>query len=446
MRARLRSDDKTALGVLVVAVVAAVVLAINSGWLARQFQSGGETVRARFSDTGQLKKGDKVRVEGVTVGHVRDITLDPGGRSATVAMVVQGDAQPLHGDARAAIKWRTLLGGNFAIALSRGTPASGHLGNRAIPLARTTTQVEIEDVIAFDRGASKQGMRVLLREVPEALARPSVLRGAFAGVRDESPDLAAAVSALRGDERRDLRPLVASAARAARALDAPSDAMRQLVQGAAATVATTAAREADLRALLLRGARFQPAIRQTLDELRGTLDLTEPVLRRLRGPAGDVAPTLSRLRPAVVTADRLLAEARPLLGSLRPTLHDLAGAADRGRPLLADLRPGVQRLAERVLPELADKDRVTGLRTFEMIGPVLASLNAAGSTFDAEGHLFRFPALGGQRALTSELPCTTWFGDPEHAGRQVECESLQSALESYTTYRPLSPNPGASRP
>ncbi|HEX6390099.1 MAG TPA: MlaD family protein [Solirubrobacteraceae bacterium] len=439
-------DDKTMLGVLVIAAIVAVVLAINSGWLQRQFQAGGETVRARFADTAQLKKGDKVRVDGITVGRVKEITLDPGGRSATVAMVVQDDAGPLYADARAAIKWRTLLGGNFAVALRRGTPAAGQLGARTIPRSRTATQVEIEDVTAFDRGAAKQGLRVLLREAPDALARPAVLEGAFGAVRDQAPDLAAAISALRGEDERDLRPLVASAARTARALDAPQDGVRRLVQGSAATVATTAAREADLRALLGRGARVQPAIRRTLTQLDATLDLAEPLLRRVRGPAGDVAPTLSRLQPAVSTTDRLLRDARPLVRSLRPALHDLAGAADRGRPLLADIAPGVGRLAARVLPDLADKDAVTGLRTFEMIGPTIASLNGAAATFDAEGHLFRFPALGGQRTLTSELPCTTWFGDPEHKGRLVECESLQSALKAYAGYRPLAPNPGASRP
>jgi phospholipid/cholesterol/gamma-HCH transport system substrate-binding protein len=441
-----RSEDKTALGVLLLAAIAVVVVAINSGWVQRQFQPGGKTVRAQFADTGQLKKGDKVRVDGVTVGRVKDVTLDADGRSATVAMIVQNDAQPLYANAHAAIKWRTLLGGNFAVTLIRGTPTAGPLGDRAIPLSRTSSQVEIEDVTSFARGASKQGLRVMLRELPNALSSPVTLRDAFVALRGEAPSLTAGVAAIRGYDRHDLRPLVASASRTVRALDAPQDGLRRLVEGAATTVATAASREADLRALLGRGARFQPAIRQTLDELRGTLALADPLLHKLRPAAGDVAPTLSRLRPAVVATDRLLTGARPLTASLRPALHDLAGAAKAGRPLLADVAPGVRRIADRVLPDLAVKDPVTGLRTFEIIGPTLASLNGAGSTFDAEGHLFRFPALGGQRAVTSELPCTTWFGDPEHAGRLVECESLSTALKTYAAYRPLAPNPGASKP
>jgi phospholipid/cholesterol/gamma-HCH transport system substrate-binding protein len=441
MRSLFSRDDKTGLGVVALAVVVLGVVAINTGWLNAQFQPGGKVVRAQFASTGQLKKNDPVRIDGVEVGRVQELQLDPGGRTATVDMLLQDEARPVYRDARASIRFRTALGGNFAIDLKRGTRSAGELGGRAIPMSHTTNQVEVEDVIAFDQGASKQGFRTLLSEVPHVLATPRQPAGLAVALRDAAPNVTNAISAIRGQDEADLRPLIESTARTVKALDTPTDEIRNVVQGAAATVATTAAREQDLRSTLDEGAAVQPAVQSTLVHLRHTLDIADPVVHRLRAPARQIAPTLTQLRPTIDRADALLRAARPLLNRLDPAVRSLASVARRGRPLLERLEPGIGRLVETVLPTLAQKDKVTKQATYEMIGPVIASLDSAASTFDAEGHLFRFPALGGQRALSDDLSCATFLTDPE-ASAAIQCATLQKALKTYTR---MTATPGRHR-
>jgi hypothetical protein len=73
------------------------------------------------------------------------------------------------------------------------------------------------------------------------------------------------------------------------------------------------------------------------------------------------------------------------------------------------------------------------MKTYQMIGPAIASLDGAASTFDGQGHLFRFPAIGGQHVLSDDIPCTTYFTDPQ-APALIACESLNQALSTYVNF------------
>jgi virulence factor Mce-like protein len=433
LRTALRSEDKTVLGVIVVIALVAVVVSINTGFLSSQLQPGGETIRATFRDTAGLKKGDKVRIKGVDVGKVTGISLDQGGRTATVKLLVQKDGQPVHADARAFIRWRTLLGGSYAVDLDAGTAGTRELGGSAIPVTHTQNQVESDDAISFLRDPAKRGLRATLATLPSALADRETPAKALSTAADVSPDLATAVSALRGRNEAELRPLISATSRTVAALDSPTDLLRSVVEGAAATTRVTATRARELQQTIQLAASVQPRVRTTLADLNGTLSLADPVLKHLKPGATQLAPTLVTLKPTLNDADALLTEAKPVVRRLRPAVSALASAADKGVPLIHDLAPSVTRAAKTILPDLAVKDPVTKLRTYEIIGPVFASLNGAASTFDAEGHLFRFPAIGGERVLSDTLPCSTNLTDPE-ATAAIACDSFDDALKSYFTF------------
>jgi virulence factor Mce-like protein len=433
LRHRLGGEDKTALGLLVVVTIAFLVLAVDLGLVGSLFAQGGTTVRARFNDTQQLKSGDPVRVRGVDAGQVQGLTLDPGGRTATVTMLVNKTAQPIYANARATLRWRTVLGGNYAVDLDPGAPDAGPLGSRTIPVSQTASQVEIDDVISFDQGGAKQGLRSMLKELPRAFASPSEPADALTSLAATAPSLAGALSAARGEEERDLRPLIDTAAQTVRALDTPTTTLRDVVQGAAVTMQTAATRQGALTHSINLAAAVQPTVRLTLGQLGRTLDLADPLIAQLQRPATQLAPTLAHLTPTVAAADRLLTRARPLLVSLHPAVSSLARAARQGAPLLEQLTPSIGRLSDTVLPSLAVRDPVTKLKTYELIGPVFASLDGSASTFDSDGHLFRFPAIGGERVLADELPCGTFATDPE-ASALATCDTLAQAFSTYTNY------------
>src|SRR5690606_15385444 len=71
---------------------------------------GGETYHARFTEAGGLRAGDEVRIAGVRVGEVQEITL--AGHEVDVEFKVE-KASELGAETGAEIRVKTLLGAMF---------------------------------------------------------------------------------------------------------------------------------------------------------------------------------------------------------------------------------------------------------------------------------------------------------------------------------------------
>lgn len=90
-----------------------------------QDRLGGETygVKARFANTGELKVGAPVKIAGVKVGEVADVTLDPQTFDAMVSLRLSGGTQ-VPADTSAAIYTSGLLGERYVGLSPGGDPAS----------------------------------------------------------------------------------------------------------------------------------------------------------------------------------------------------------------------------------------------------------------------------------------------------------------------------------
>jgi phospholipid/cholesterol/gamma-HCH transport system substrate-binding protein len=421
--------DRT-LGFVGFAVIVAFMLSVVTGVLRNALTGeGDQVVRAQFADTRQLKQGDPVRIDGVRVGTVDRLALDGDGRSSTVTMLLEPDkAGALHRDAKAHLRFRTLLGGNFAVELERGSDRAGDLGETTIPVSRTDGQIELDDITALLQGKALQGLKTMPDELARALRDPQTPTSLLEQVAEDAPSLRRGLRAAQGQQpEEDLATLVNATARTVGALNRPGDRLRQTVAGASSLVSTTAARRTELRTILDRTPGLLTRTDQTLADLRGTLGLADPLLRKVRASAPDVAPTVRALRGTVVPADRLLDDAVPLLRSLRPAVRSLAGASKRGTPLLRELAPSLDLLDRKILPYTDEDQPDTGLSTAELIGPAAAALSAIGAFVDDAGRLVRFPATSGNNAFY--LPCNTYFNDPTQQ-QAIVCQTLSSALKA----------------
>jgi phospholipid/cholesterol/gamma-HCH transport system substrate-binding protein len=430
--------DKSALGLIVLAVAVVALAAVFMHVPTRLTAPGGQTVTAVFADAQTLAKSDPVRMHGVQVGTVKNISLDPGSRSATVEMSISKDALPLYADARAALRWRSLFGAAFYVDLSRGTPAAGELHGQTLAVRRTLDQNRLEDVTsAMVQRQAGVGMRSTLSELPAALRDPAVPSAAFGAMSDTAAPLRRGLRAIQGRRPRDLRELLSNTSGTVQALDTPTDEMQLLVQGAAATVRTTAERREDIARTISVAARMLPRVHATADRLRTTLDLADPLLDRLRDSTGELEPTAARLQGTLTDADRLLADASPLLRSLPPALRSLGSAGRSGAPWLRAITPSVKRAAREILPGFAKKAPDTGLSTVMMIGPAMAGVTGAFASFDANNNFLRFTGSISEASFNS-APCRTAFSDPT-ATQIATCATLFTALSKV-----LDP-PGARR-
>lgn len=403
-------------------------VAIFAGLPGKLLGSDGARVDAVFRSTAKLSVGNPVRINGVAAGKVDAIEPGPTRGTSRVRLKLDDKAQVVYRNATATIKWRTALGGNYAVVLDRGTAPAGRLGGQPIPATQTENQVEVDQILAEVGASQRLGLQTMLKEVPKALANPRQPARALKKLADTSPGITRGVSTLRGREEHDLRRLVTNTGAAVAALDAPRDGLRTVVQGAASTFVTTGRRARDIRAALVQAAEAVPLTTSTLRQVDHTLELADPLLARLQGPARDVAPTVAALRPVVAGADALLQRARPLIRDLRPTVDSLRVTADQVVPLIDALRPSVERLNEQILPGLAKVDPESKRPAYQMIGPSVAGLEGAAGAFDSSGFTFRFAASSNERAIDT-APCKTYLTDPT-ANQIVSCEALLKALPS----------------
>ncbi len=422
---RLRNVDRAWLGGAGLVVATTVFVLVFARVPQNLLAPKGTLVRAVVANPLGLTNGDPVRVDGVEVGKVRGIELGKDARSATVKFGVRDGGLPVYRDAAVAIRERTLLGANFVVDLDRGTPSAGRLGSRTIRATRS--QVELEDIANVFGAGPRTGLRSMLTELPKGLADASAPREDLRTLADVSPDLDAGLGAARGQRDGDLRRLVANSDKVVEGLDTSTDAIRDVVEGAAATLSVTAARRAEIRRSLRTAAPLLPRVRRTLAQVDTTLDLADPLIAKLRPGADELDPTVSRLRPVLTGADRLLARARPLLRSLRPTAASLADTAKRGTPVLKGLTPSIERVQVRILRDLGLTSPESRHTTFQMIGPAIAGVVGASAGYDRNNNFIRFLASGGEKAVQS-APCSTSFVDPT-AASPVNCDLLLDSID-----------------
>jgi len=107
----------------------------------------GDTIgyAARFTDVTSLNPGDDVRIHGVRVGQVDEMSIVDG-HVARVTFTVDR-SKPLPSDVTATIKYRNMVGQRY-IALERGErPSTRMLGAGAeIPLDRTSPALDLTDL------------------------------------------------------------------------------------------------------------------------------------------------------------------------------------------------------------------------------------------------------------------------------------------------------------
>ena len=105
----------------------------------------GKSYVAKFTNVSGLKKGNIVRIAGVEVGKVQDISVN---RDATVRVEFSADnSVVLTEGSRAAIRYDNLFGGRY-LALQEGAGGVKTLNpGQTIPLARTEPALDLDALI-----------------------------------------------------------------------------------------------------------------------------------------------------------------------------------------------------------------------------------------------------------------------------------------------------------
>lgn len=126
-------------------------------------------VSATFRDAAGILANNEVFMNGTKIGRIDSVSA-VGGQAKVDMIIENGNGLPIYDDSTAMVRIKNLLGETY-VEISRGTPSSGTMpdgGN--IPVERTLTPVQIDEVLAVLDPQSRQRLQLLIDGAGDALA------------------------------------------------------------------------------------------------------------------------------------------------------------------------------------------------------------------------------------------------------------------------------------
>ena len=297
-------------------------------------------LHAMFRNVQSLKVRSPVRIAGVEVGKVTKVE-PKGGGAADVTMELKDDALPLHEDARAQIRSRIFLEGNFFIDIQPGSPSAGDLKDGStLPITQTASAVTLPDILDVLHSDVRTDLQTFLHEYGTVALGHGGAKAFNRAIPYFEPAYRYAAltnDALLGvDPEHDIPRLLRGQQRTFAALASNPDALKGLVTDLNTTAGAIASEDVALEAAI-------PALRNTLREGYPALGELNAALPTLRVFAREATPGVRSSVPALEAAIPWFTQAR---GLVQPS--ELRGLA-------ADLRhavPSLVRLNSRLIPFL----------------------------------------------------------------------------------------------
>jgi phospholipid/cholesterol/gamma-HCH transport system substrate-binding protein len=285
------SRNPTPIGAIgLVFILVLLVAAFNAASL--PLIGGGTVYSAYFTESANLKSNDDVRIAGIKVGTVQDVTINTSKNLVKATFTVKNG---FVGDqSRVDIKLKTLLGAKYLNIESIGQNKQDH--NKTIPKSRTTTPFDIYP--AFTK---------LSRTIEDI----------------NTADLSKSFRTLAEDFQgtpNDVRPVVRGLSRLSTTIASRDQALQTLLARANQVTGTLAQRDQDLTKLISDGNLLLQELNLRRDAIHSLLINTQVLSTQLRGLVSDNQKTIG---PLLDSLDRILT-----------LLHNNEDSLDRGLSLL----------------------------------------------------------------------------------------------------------------
>jgi len=319
-------------------------------------------LKAMFRDVQSLKPRSPVRMSGVEVGRVTKVEPKDGGGAAVVTMELRDDALPIHDDARAQIRSRIFLEGNFFVDLQPGSPSTGELDDGStLPITQTASNVTLPEILDVLDSDVRTDLQTFLYEYGTVALRGGGAKAFNRAIPSFAPAYrygALTNDALLGvDPDHDIQRLLRGQQRTFAALGDHPQALKELVTDLNTTAGAIASEDTALEAAV-------PALRDTLREGYPALGELNAALPTLRTFAREAIPGVRSSVPALDAAIPWFTQARGLVqqselkglaADLRHAVPSLVKLNSRLIPLLKQLR-GLSSCTNHVLVPFMESD------------------------------------------------------------------------------------------
>ena len=243
------------------------------------FNPQGYRFRVSFPNAQELATEADVRIAGVSVGTVVSKSLDPQGNRTIATIQLDNQYAPIHADARAILREKTILGETY-VELTPGSRSAPYLPDGGM-LARANVQpaVQLDQIFdAFDP-VTRRAFQAWQQQLAIAVrGNGANLNNAIGNLPPFAADATDVLRVLDVEHMAVVR-LLQNGGTVFAALSQNQAALRNLITSAGATFATTAANSGDLAATFHVFPTFLNETKLTLAKLQVVCGEHQPAHR-----------------------------------------------------------------------------------------------------------------------------------------------------------------------
>jgi phospholipid/cholesterol/gamma-HCH transport system substrate-binding protein len=304
----------------------------------------GYRFQAAFDEAAQLAIEGDVRISGVPVGKVK--AIEPDKRTGRTLAVIEMESRyaPVPSDAKAILRQKTLLGETY-VELTPGTKGAKPIPeNGTLAASQVSPTVELDEILrTFDPRTRDAFQRWMQSQATAIDGHGRDVNDALGNLGPFAEDAATLVDVLNRQEGAVSR-LVSNSGVVFGALSERRGQLRSLIRNANRVLATTAARDRELRETFLALPAFADESRRTVRRLAEFARDTDPLVTQLRPAARELSPTLVDLGGLAPDLERLLIELGPLIDASRTGFPAAQRVIRDLRPLLGQVDPAARQL------------------------------------------------------------------------------------------------------
>jgi phospholipid/cholesterol/gamma-HCH transport system substrate-binding protein len=329
---------------------------------------------ADFPEAITLQKEADVRIGGVSVGKVKQLSLppesecheDPAACNTTRATIeIEPQYAPISSDAEAILRQKTLLGETY-VELTTGSQTApqegaddtqaqstaidvGQLSGDDAPhpieegghleQSQVQDQTQIDEIFqGFDEETREAFQSWMQNSAIAVNGRGLDLSDAFGNLGPFATDASDVLGTLRQQEQA-LRTLVRDTGTVFAALTEHDQALAGAIVGGNRTFGALASESRALADTFKIFPTFENEARLTLDRLKGFAEDARPLFHDLRPVARDLSPTLRDVRRLAPEARTLFRNFDPLIKASATGLPSLSSFLRELRPVMINLNP-----------------------------------------------------------------------------------------------------------
>jgi virulence factor Mce-like protein len=307
-------------------------------------QPKGYRFEISFKEAGQLAQEADVRISGVSVGKVKEITTDKSTGSSDATIELDSQYAPIPKDTKAVLRQKTLLGETY-VELSPGDKSAGSVpeGGR-LPAGSVSPTVELDEIFrAFD-AKTRESFRIWMQQLALASqGRGRDISDAIGNLAPFEEDTTTLLKILNAQEG-NVQGVVRDTGEVFDALSERDGQLRSLIDNSNRVFATTAARNRELEETFRALPTFENESKTTVARLTTFAHDTNPLVTQLRPAARELSPTLIELSKLAPDLKGLFQDLNPLFDASKKGLPATENFLDELHPLLANVDAPLRQL------------------------------------------------------------------------------------------------------